>query len=101
MTSCFYQQKANRRAWCVRFMRGFKGGGGRESAPSLENSNLINSQCLISETDLGPDWKTKSSLASPSTLQKLSGSAHETGNGTNAPTHFEFQLVRPSVCQNY
>lgn len=48
-----------------------------------------------------PDWKTKSSLASPSTLQKLSGSAHETGNGTNAPTHFEFQLVRPSVCQNY
>lgn len=76
-------------------------GGGRESAPSLENSNLINSQCLISETDLGPDWKTKSSLASPSTLQKLSGSAHETGNGTNAPTHFEFPLVRPSVCQNY
>lgn len=49
----------------VRFMRGFKGGGGRESAPSLENSNLINSQCLISETDLGPDWKTKSSLAPP------------------------------------
>lgn len=85
----------------VRFMRGFKGGGGRESAPSLENSNLINSQCLISETDLGPDWKTKSSLASPSPLQKLSGSAHETGNGTYAPTHFEFQLVRPSVCQNY
>lgn len=50
----------------IRFMHGFKeGGGGQESPPSLENSNLINSHCLISETDLGPDWKTKSSLAAP------------------------------------
>lgn len=52
----------------IRFMRGFKeggGGGGQESPPSLENSNLINSHRLISETDLGPDWKTKSSLAAP------------------------------------
>lgn len=73
------------------------GGGGQESPPSLENSNLINSHCLISETDLGPDWKTKSSLAAPSTLQQLSRSAHETGNGTYAPAHFEFPLVRPSV----
>lgn len=54
----------------IRFMRGFKvwGGGGQESPPSLENSNLINSHCLISETDLGPDWKTKSSLAAPPPL---------------------------------
>lgn len=50
----------------IRFMHGFKeGGGGQESPPSLENSNLINSHCLISETDLGPDWKTKSSLVAP------------------------------------
>lgn len=85
----------------IRFMRGFKEGGSGIT-PFLGKFKFNKFTLFNSETDLGPDWKTKSSLAAPlSTLQQLSRSAHETGNGTYAPTHFEFPLVRPSVCQNY
>lgn len=63
--------------------------GDQESPPSLENSNLINSHCLISETDLGPDWKTKSSLAPPPPCNNYLDPRTKLATG-----HFEFPLVR-------
>lgn len=52
----------------IRFMRGFKeggGGGGQESPPSLENSNLINSHCLILKRTLDPTGKQNHPLPPP------------------------------------
>lgn len=83
----------------IRFMRGFKEGGSGIT-PFLGKFKFNKFTLFNFWNGPWPDWKTKSYLA-PSTLQHLSRSAHETGNGTYAPTHFEFPLVRPSVCQNY
>lgn len=50
----------------IRFMRGFKegGGGGRSGITPFFGKFKFNKFTLFnSETDLGPDWKTKSSLA--------------------------------------
>lgn len=84
----------------IRFMRGFKEGG--SGITPFLGKFKFNKFTLFNFWN-GPWTRLENKIIScpPSTLQQLSGSAHETGNGTNAPTHFEFQLVRPSVCQNY
>lgn len=86
----------------IRFMRGFKEGG--SGITPFLGKFKFNKFTLFNFWN-GPWTRLENKIIScpppPSTLQHLSRSAHETGNGTNAPTHFEFQLVCPSVCQNY
>lgn len=83
----------------IRFMRGFKEGG--SGITPFLGKFKFNKFTLFNFWN-GPWTRLENKIIScPSTLQHLSRSAHETGNGTYAPTHFEFPLVRPSVCQNY
>lgn len=82
----------------IRFMRGFKEGGsgitpflGKFKFNKFTLFNFWNGPWTRLENKIIP------CRPPPSTLQQLSRSAHETGNGTYAPAHFEFPLVRPSV----